>query len=270
MTEHIAPHTVAVKEMYDVQAAEYAEFQDSSFAWLYIERPAFDRYLTSDYLPSLSNLYQPHTSVLDLACGSGTVMRHLLSRGIKAENIVGVDISEGQLQKAQDLTSRASFVQASANKLPFSKDSLDLVTCNMALHYLDKEQLTAALDDMYRVLKPNGTVFFVAPDPDHDAESRDPTNVNTWLRKPTPWGGEALWYSRDPYELLLDQIYFGGFDLVAGGPLPVSEEGKVDPELYQRYANKPSRIAARLQKVSPQEKQRRIESIGKEIPALIV
>ena len=138
----------------------------------------------------------------------------------------------------------------------------------MALHYLDNNQLSAALDDIYRVLGANGTFFFIAPDPDSDPETRDPNNVNQWLQRPTPWGGKALWFSRDPHELLLDQIYFGGFDLRAGWPLPVSEEGQVEHDLYIKYTSHPSRIAARLQKVPDSEKKSRIENAGKLLPSL--
>jgi SAM-dependent methyltransferase len=256
-----------IEGMYDSQATTYAAFKEASFAWRYIERPAFDRYLTGADV-DLPNLYEPDTQVLDVGCGSGLVVEHLISHGIHADNIVGIDLSSQLIEEATRRIQGVHFFRASADNFNVAAESIGLATSNMVFHYLDNEQLQKAFSLIYDALEPGGTLFFVDADPDYSEETRRPENVDQWLELPTPWGGTAPWFSRDPYTLLLDMTYFAGFDMVAGSPLPVSEEGKAFPAEYSKYMSYPARMAARLQKVPEDEKQRRIEGANEQIPRL--
>lgn len=254
--------------MYDEQAQNYAAFKEHSFSWEFIEKPAFDRYLTSDHLPDLPNLYKSDTKVLDVGCGAGLVAEHLNMRGIESSNIVGLDLSEELIKEARARLPDATFFKASADAFQLPASSFDLVTSNMVFHYLDNEQLVRAFELIYGVLKPGGTLFFVDADPDYNEETLSRENVNKWLEVPTPWGGTAPWFNRSPHELLLDMPYFAGFDIVAGFPLKVAEEGRKYPKEYAKYTSYPARMAARLQKVSEEEKHRRLVNVDKQIPAL--
>jgi ubiquinone/menaquinone biosynthesis C-methylase UbiE len=259
-----------IEAMYDAEASVYADTKEESFSWQYIERPAFDRYLTDGYLPDLVNLYTPDTTVLDLGCGAGLVAQHLASRGIDPSNITGIDLSGDLISVAKTRVPEAHFIHGSIDDFHLPADSFRLVTANMVLHYLNNEQLSRTLELVYDVLEPTGTFFFVDADPDYSEETRRPENVNKWMELPTPWGGSAPWFSRSPHELLLDMTYFAGFDVAAGFPLPVSEEGKsASPAQYQKYTSYPARMPARLDKVPEAEKQRRLEAKDREIPSLI-
>jgi len=254
--------------MYDEQAADYAAFKGDSFAWQFIEMPAFDRYLTDGYMP-LPNLYRPDVHVLDIGCGSGLVAQHLITQGVNANNITGIDLSPKLLEEARARVPGATFIEASSDNFDLPNESFDLVTSNMVFHYLNDGQLKQSLDLIYKTLRPGGTLFFVDADPDYSEETRRPENVNRWLEIPTPWGGTAPWFSRDPYELLLDTTYYAGFDVVAGFPLPISEAGKqASPDEYAKYTSYPARMGARLAKVSNEEKQRRLSSADQVIPSL--
>lgn len=259
-----------IEAMYDKQAATYAAFKEESFSWRFIEQPAFDRYLSDSFLPSLHNLLQADTKVLDLGCGSGMVAQYLASRGVDPHNITGIDLSEKLLEEARARVPQAHFLHASIDNFHLPRATYRLATANMVFHYLNNEQLSTVLELVYGILEPGGTLFFVDADPDTRIETRLPENVNKWLELPTPWGSSAPWFSRDPHALLLDMVYFAGFDLVAGFPLPVSEEGKAaSPAEYARYSSHPSRIAARLEKVAETEKQRRLDTRGQQLPGLI-
>lgn len=46
--------------------------------------------------------------------------------------------------------------------MPYNNDTFDFVYARLVLHYLTKQQLDAALTEIYRVLKPGGLLFIVA------------------------------------------------------------------------------------------------------------
>lgn len=248
------------KRLYDEQFEEYAHFSGNSFTWLYIEKPGFDKYIP--------DFYRRGIKVLDVGCGTGRVIEHLNSRGVPKKNIVGVDISHKQLQTAKENVCKTMVFQGSLEQIGLSPESFNLVTSNMVFHHVDKGVLFQAFDNIYRILKPNGRFFFVTTDPDHSEEGRNPSNTNSWTFMKSPWKTQIPFFNHDPHELLLDTVYYTGFDLEAGWPLKVSKKGMINMKKYTKYSSKPSRIAVRLTKVSEKEKRNRIDNIGKDIPSL--
>ena len=92
--------------------------------------------------------------VLDLACGSAPT-RPLLGPGW-----IGLDASSSELLAAHlDTTGRA--IRADLTQLPIDGESCNTVICSMALMLV--EPLHAALLEMRRVLKPNGTLRILLP-----------------------------------------------------------------------------------------------------------
>lgn len=100
--------------------------------------------------------YQLTTSkwrVLELGAGSGQFARFF-------EKPVLVDLSPEMLALAQE-NQDCEIVEASAHKLPFAADSFDLVVVNNSLHHFKAAGiLEESLEEVYRVLKPDG-VFCV-------------------------------------------------------------------------------------------------------------
>ncbi len=256
---------------YDDQAAQYAAFADSSFAWRFIERPAFDA--------RIPDLYRSDVRVLDVGCGTGLVIKHLISKGILSENIVGVDLSAKLLERARRNIPEVRFIRSSMDRFKLPNETFDLVTSNMAFHHLGNLTLTRALNRFYDALKPDGTLFFIDTDPAHNAAGWAPKNRNKWLLEKTPWGTYMPYFNRDLHELLLDTTYFAGFDVVSGRPLKVVDEawstlsatkdGVADAKSYLRYASHPSRIFCRLGKIPPKIKSSRRRNKNWKIPSLI-
>lgn len=260
----MATQTEAVSKIYDEQTAEYVAYHESSFAWRHIERPAFDRYISGAGIPGLINLYRPGAKALDIGCGAGLVVKHLASRGLAPQDITGIDISTNMLAEARKANPRSTFIQSSADDFEFPPGSFDLLVSNMTFHYLDDRQLRRCLELGHAVLRPEGSLVFVDADPAYSK-----VDLNTWTDMPTPWGSTAPWFCHDLSKLLLDDAYFAGFDVVAGGPSPISTiGGLIDPVGNQKYSQYPARMAARLQRVSNQEKQCRLNNQDKSIPSL--
>lgn len=259
MTAGMSDRKAEVAQLYDAEADAYAAYHEPSFAWRHIEKPALDRYLSCP----------PGARVLDVGCGSGLGLRYLLSRGVRAEDMTGFDISAAEVAAARHAVPGATVHVASADEFKLPPASFARAMSVMMLHYLNSEQLQRCLERVYDVLEENGEFVFVDADPDYSEETRDPSNVNTWLELPTPWHTTSPWFSRHPYELLIDYAYFAGFDVVGGGPLPVAPEGATaDPAAYQKYTSYPARMGGVLRKVSEAEKQFRIAHAGESNPSL--
>lgn len=209
-----------IGKLYDQQAIDYIRFAEQSYTWNHLERPAFDHYIP--------HFYNPNTIVLDLACGTGRVIRHLVSKGVDPRNIVGVDVSEKLLSFAAQEFPEATFLLTSVDEINLPTEHFDLVTSNMMIHFLDNPSLYRMLESVYQVLKPNGVYFFVESDPDHNEESRAQENLDKWLMQPTPWGTMMPYFNRDPRTLLTNYLDISGFDYQKGWMLKLSESGRVD------------------------------------------
>lgn len=95
-------------------------------------------------------------SVLDVACGTGT-----LSRAAKLETgfsgrVVGLDIDERMLNKARKQGAGIEWQSGNIVQLPFDDNEFDRVTCQFALMFIKNR--VAAIKEMMRVCKPNGFV----------------------------------------------------------------------------------------------------------------
>jgi SAM-dependent methyltransferase len=95
----------------------------------------------------------PAGPALDAACGTGRFASHLLARG---HQVTGVDSSPDMLDVARRHFPAAEFLLGSIDKLPVADDSVDVVTCGLALSHL--RFLGPAMSEFARVLRPGGHV----------------------------------------------------------------------------------------------------------------
>jgi ubiquinone/menaquinone biosynthesis C-methylase UbiE len=91
--------------------------------------------------------------ILDVACGLGATTRHLL-RYYRPDQVIGVNISPGQLQRSRLNAPGCSFLAMDAVALAFDSASIDAAIClEAAFHFVTRERF---LTEIYRVLKPGG------------------------------------------------------------------------------------------------------------------
>jgi SAM-dependent methyltransferase len=112
---------------------------------------------------------------LDLGCGNG---RHAELLSARCERVVGLDISGGLLATARDRARERGFtldlVQADAVQLPLATDSVDLAVYVATLHHLPtREARRRSLDELARVLSPDGTALVSAWSTTHDTFDRE-------------------------------------------------------------------------------------------------
>jgi len=99
--------------------------------------------------------------VLDLATGTGALLRRLAQRGDRPRRAIGVDASGAMLRRAGPLPDGWELINADARRLPLDDASVDVVTCAYLLHLLDPRARRAVLGEITRVLTPGGRVVVV-------------------------------------------------------------------------------------------------------------
>ena len=110
--------------------------------------------------------------VADVGCGNGFDLRQIVPQG-RSRHAIGLDLSGGMLRSLEDLRQSGglSLVQADAQRLPLPDRSVDVA---MAMHMLyHVPDIPAAVRELRRITKPDGTVLASTNSPAHLAEIDD-------------------------------------------------------------------------------------------------
>jgi ubiquinone/menaquinone biosynthesis C-methylase UbiE len=103
--------------------------------------------------------------VLDVGCGTGTLLIEAAKRVGPSGSIHGVDRSPEMLaharRKAAARGVSAEFQEGSSDHLPFPDASFDAVFCTLMLHHLPAPMQLATVAEMRRVLRPGGRIIIV-------------------------------------------------------------------------------------------------------------
>lgn len=92
----------------------------------------------------------PESVVLDIATGTGLIAREFLG---KVKKVTGLDISPEMARHAQGCMDEIVF--GPVEQIPFPDNNIDAVVCRQGLQFAE---LDRAIPEIYRVLKPGGTV----------------------------------------------------------------------------------------------------------------
>src|SRR5205823_5394071 len=132
----------------------------------------------------LSRHLRPGMSVLELGCGTGYFTRELACSGA---NIVAVDVSPDLLEiaKANSSAPNVRYEIQNAYELSYPDAVFDSVVGSSVLHHLEIQE---AIREIYRVLKPSGTIYFTEP---------NMLNPQIAIQKNVPWVKRKLGDSPD-------------------------------------------------------------------------
>jgi SAM-dependent methyltransferase len=94
--------------------------------------------------------------VLDVACGTGVLSRAALPVVGEGGRIVGADPAPGMLAAAAEIESGIEWELCGAEALNAADESFDCVVSQFGMMFFEDRQ--KSVDEMYRVLKPGGTL----------------------------------------------------------------------------------------------------------------
>jgi len=117
-----------------------------------LERKPFDRELLDQFAGSVHD----RGRVCDIGCGPGQIARYLRDRGVDA---CGIDISKEMIKQARRLNPDMMFERGDMLALDLPRAALGGIVCFYAIIHLKREDVTRALREMYRVLKPGGKLL---------------------------------------------------------------------------------------------------------------
>ena len=117
--------------------------------------------LRESVISLISPYMKRRDSILDLCCGTGTLTTMLAAAVYSDCNIVGVDLSEGQIFQAvkKNYCTNVKFKIMDASNLKLSSESFNIVLISAALHEMNKALRFRVLQEAYRVLKRGGYLF---------------------------------------------------------------------------------------------------------------
>jgi ubiquinone/menaquinone biosynthesis C-methylase UbiE len=164
----------------------------------------------------------PKAKVLDLCCGAGQATQELVKH---FSNVTGLDASPIAIKRAKQNVPQAEYVEAFAEKMPFSDRSFDLVITSTAMHEMEPEQLQQIIQEVHRILTPEGQFIII--------DFHSPTNPLFWLPIATflwLFETETAWQLlKTDLQQLLSKTGFKveSCQLHAGGSLQVLRSRKV-------------------------------------------
>ena len=101
--------------------------------------------------------------VLDVGAGSGRIT-DLLDQ--KFNNVYSIDIMESPLLEKKIRNSEVEFVEGALPFLPFQCKSFDLVVCSEVIEHIpNRSDQVAAIEDLARVITPEGWLILSTPNP---------------------------------------------------------------------------------------------------------
>jgi cyclopropane fatty-acyl-phospholipid synthase-like methyltransferase len=202
-----------VRRGYDAIADRYAvwaaSFESPVMAWL----------------EKLEQRLSDRSRVLDLGCGGGgPAMRALAAR----HDVVGIDISERQLERAQRLVPEARFLRADATEVAFEPENFDAVVSLFLFGHVPRAKQRPLLERIFGWLAPGGRLLATLGTANADDEIE------------ADWLGAPMFFASYDEEWNRRALESAGFVLEEARVVPVEEPGHGVVSFMWVLARKPA------------------------------
>ena len=155
---------------------------------------------------NLLNMMNPtsNSKLADVACGTGDIAKLFLNNFSKENSVTCVDPNKNMIKKGkQKLKSfkNIDWIIASAENLPLKNNSYDYYTISFGIR--NTKNLTKALKEAYRILKPGGRFFCL------EFSKIQNQNLDFLYKKYSkliPSLGKIILGKKEPYEYLIKSI----------------------------------------------------------------
>ena len=182
--------------------------------------------------------------VVDIGCGDGSLVRLMARHGAR---VFGVDNSDLQLAKARAAKPAGNevYYDGRAEALPFDDACIDVAMFFNSLHHVPAKNMTAALIEAVRVLKPGGILYVSEPlafGPHFDLMQpvHDETQVRAEAQKAIA-GAETLGLKRINEIRHTHPVHLDDFDAFRERMLRINPDqadafGKMEKKLQDAFA----------------------------------
>jgi ubiquinone/menaquinone biosynthesis C-methylase UbiE len=112
-------------------------------------------------------IFLPKENILDMCCGSGNVTFVVAKKIDKESNIIGIDLSTGQIKAANNKVkgiNNIRFLEGDVSKTQFINNEFTKVFISHAIHEMKRELRQQVLREAYRILQKNGQVIVLELD----------------------------------------------------------------------------------------------------------
>ena len=198
---------------YDAIAERYAEWAAS------FESPA------AEWIEKLEQRLPERSRVLELGCGGGgPITRALAAR----HELVGVDVSEGQLERARQLVPQARFLRADATEVDFEPESFDAIVSLFLFGHVPRAKQGPLLERIFGWLAPGGRLLVTLGTANADDEVE------------ADWLGAPMFFASHDEEWNRHALESAGFVVEEARVVPVEEPGHGVVSFMWALARKPS------------------------------
>ncbi len=164
----------------------FSRFYDRFVALHSGDKQGLARLFLADRLPVKNG-----ASILDVCTGTGSLLSYLQMKVGARGRVVGLDFSRGMLKVANEKIGRAhnvQLVEADAAHLPFASGTFDALTCSHAFYELKGAIQDLALQEIIRVLRPQGVFLMM----EHDVPRNPLVRALFYLRLIFVGTGQAI------------------------------------------------------------------------------
>jgi len=167
------------------------------------------------FIQKFLNCLEPHSTVLDAACGAGRYMPFLLEAGL---TVVGIDQAQGMLSRAHERFPMVQLEKAGLQEISYT-DVFDGAICMDALENVCPEDWNRVLHNFHRALKPHGYLYFTVEIADA-AEVEEAFQQAQQLKLPVvhgEWINDGVYHYYPSMEQVREWIQQAGFDFLEEG-----------------------------------------------------
>ena len=159
-----------------------------------------------DHLDRVTKGLGDTARVLDLGCGSGAPYGAYLSERF---DVVGVDISRGQLKLGRELVSGPAFLLADMARLPLKHGTFGAIMALYSIIHVPREQHEQLWADLHALLEPGGCLFAVL-------------GTTDWVGTESDWlvAGVEMYWSQFDNDTSCRMLEHAGFSILTTELIP--------------------------------------------------
>lgn len=162
----MARYTSTTAELDEAERFWWSDNGDLEEQFCWVQNPRQQRMIRDGYVQTIIGALQQDSDVLELGCGTGWLSLLFAEAGVT--NVVGMDFSPDQIDRAQrqardrGLDGRVRFVVADPETIAPER-TFDAVVMHAFLHHLSSSEIRAALAEASRHMTPGGRLVLLEP-----------------------------------------------------------------------------------------------------------